>query len=718
MTTKIRLRFFLHILFYRELFAALLISGLVLPTIALAYPQVSIHLVGAAPNAEMHNSTTPQPNSLFLHRGHADFPVAQDVEGGNTEPVYRHVYPGISLAHFVNEHHIEFAFALIQGADPSLIRFMIEGVDPEAVTPDGHMIYQSEGLEVYQHAPVVRRKEANGSTRVLTAQYTMLGGTETSISSPALNQVDADKYNETLFNIIPGDIGTKGPDYDFYMARFEMTNRQWVRFLNDAEQNPNNARGENLFFDKQGNVWFHPDKRAGRDEIFRIDADVILYTPDRVRGDRYRLFSDEQGNTPYANHPVTGVSWFGALKYCNWLTIHTGRGLGQRAYSEGTNQQDWAPITATNWHNGEFSFRERRDWINVQGFRLPMFEFTDISSQYPTNTFNEFYKAASWNGQTNTLYGFGRNTFTTNDAIVLDSVLRHDIELKPVGFFDGMNRLSIGRTLRNENGFGIHDLTGSVGEWLNDFPHHGLPDMRLVAGGSFKEPIRPIHEASKMAPSASSSAGGFRPITTYMPESITFINVIFCFHTTNDIPHALREKYMIPAPGEPLDPIAESPGFIPDPEVVWPEVGIEAPPDVDPIPDDLIEASDLPDMFGVSISGIDPVDITPPDVTPPPVSAVRLTVLSEGPDGVMNTRIEASSDLNGNAVGTTTFQRFYTIGGMTTLVAPLTSNGNVFSHWRIGGVSQGSSPTITLTMLTDTTIIAVYISPSPSPSGL
>ena len=709
--------------------AVLLSLGLATAVMADSYQDVKIHLLGASPGAEALTESAPQPSSLFLHGG-AGVQAAPAMQTVSASTSFHNIYPGISLAHFIDDHHVEFAFALRQGADPALIRFMLEGVALETLAPNGHVIYTHNALEVYQHTPVIRRMATDGSSQVLAAHYTTVGETETRIATHTLPEDEARRYNDTRFNIIPADVGIRaeGPNYDFYMSRFEVTNAQWVRFLNDAQQNPNNARGEHLYFDDRGNVWFHPDMQTGRDEIYRMDPEAIRYTPERLRGDRYRLVANAAGATPYADHPVTGVSWFGALKYCNWLTLLSGRGLEQRAYHEGTNQLAWAPVTATNWHHGEFSIREREAWLDLQGFRLPMFELTQNTSRYPTNMFNEFYKAAAWNGQTNTMYGFGRNTFATNDAVVLDTVLRQNIGIQPVGFFDGINRLPLGRTQRNDNGFGIHDLTGNVSEWLNDFARPGITDMRLVAGGSFEDPLRPVRDASAMSPTTSSPAGGFRPITTYMPESLTLINVLFCFHTTNEVPHELRERLMIPAPGEPLDPIAAAPGLIPDPEIEPPPTDvIEIPPEVDPDTDDIIDESELPVAPGVLLPETDPPFIIPPPVfpgappsvtppLPPPLPPVlfALRLESQNPDSGVSIAL-STPDYYGYTDGTTSFTRFYESGSQVRLTAPTAVGTGVFQYWLRNGVPFSPSPSMVVDILADITFTAVYLSPQPPP---
>ncbi len=722
---------------HRHLMAGAMILA-ILPEIGLAkeVPPVDIQLLGANPVADRLAPEDPQPTSLFLGGTHAAFTSAHGTETLSPAATFQHVYPGISLAYFADDHHLEFAFVLMQGADPTLIRFLVEGATLETYTPDGHIVYLADGFEIYQHAPVIRQQQAEtGSMQALAANYQLPGASETRIASPTLHQELTRRLNHSHFNVVPTDVGTEGPDYDFYMARYEVTNHQWVRFLNDAQQNPNNARGDNLYFDAKGNVWFHPDMQPGRDEIFLIDTETIHYNPDRIRGDRYSLASDAEGRVVSEDHPATGISWFGALKYCNWLTLESGRGLDQRAYREGTNQFEWAPVTATNWGNGAFTIAERREWIDLQGFRLPMFKLQEDRTRYPTNAFNEFYKAAAWNGQTNTLYGYGRNTFATNDAVVLDTVLRQGVGIMPVGYFDGINRLPAGPTRPNENGFGIHDLTGNVSEWLNDFPRRGMNDARLLAGGSFEDPLRPVSEARMVAPHTSGPTGGFRPVTTYMPESITYLNVLFCFHTTNQIPDELREKFGLPSADDPPDPLRDPPGLIPDPTVAPgpPEEAI-IPPDVEPPdPDDPFEETALPQPPGILLQETETVLAPPsppgpptpgtpgvpgfpgdPDDPGPPPPLLALQLQSQNPASGVPIGVTLP-DFYGYTDGSTTFTRFYAPGARVTLSAPPTVGNNTFQHWLRNGVRFSLSTTITVDMLSDLTFTAVYLVPQPPP---
>ncbi|NQU41499.1 MAG: SUMF1/EgtB/PvdO family nonheme iron enzyme, partial [Lentisphaerae bacterium] len=174
---------------------------------------------------------------------------------------------------------------------------------------------------------------------------------------------------------VPPKAQSGGPDYGFYMARFETTNDEFVRFLNDAQSHTNDARGTNLYFDAKGNVWFNPEMRPDAHEIFSVASSRLEYHPEFPLAARYAVTPRlSTARDSYTNHPIMGVSWFGAVKYCNWLTIDTGRGENQRCFREGTNALDWAPVTCseTNWARGILTDEAREELLTYGGYRLPM----------------------------------------------------------------------------------------------------------------------------------------------------------------------------------------------------------------------------------------------------------------------------------------------------------------------------------------------------------
>ena len=694
---------------------------------------VDLDIVGASAVTRPLGPNDRVPPSHFLGEARTVFDHAVGVSGFQQLGAFREVYPGIDMACYGDEHHFEFSFILRVGADPSLIRLRLNDVKTEGISSQGHIVYTGDDFEAYEHTPVVFHHAKDG-TQGFPGRLVLGQVGESSVAMASFFDEKRDEFNETRFSIVTAGGGQFGPDYDFFMSKYETTNEQLIRFLNDAEANNGNPRGENMFFDEDGNVWINPEMAPGRDEMFQIDMTKIEYDPLRVAGDRYHHVMDDSGREPFADHPATGISWFGAVKYCNWLTLQSGRGPSELCYTEGTNTLDWAPITATNWVNGFFSATEREEWLKLKGFRLPMFRMRDADEAY-ADAFNEFVKAGSWMGHTNVAYGFGRNTHTNNDANVLGLSLLANTDTLPVGYFNGLNPVLDGRTRHSENYYGIYDLSGNVSEWVNDPARAGTPDARSACGGSYGDQIQPIASDRIVPPHACESLGGFRPVTSFMPEEYTQVNILYCFHRPGGVPEELRERFgdhfetlraeaeaapELGAPGE-----GEAPGE--DDEAA--DEGLparltdDAETDEDgtgPRPPGIIYKDDDGADEGEGAGGTDEPDEggdggpgpSPPTPPLPPVVTFTLGVYSENPDSGVTVAVSAT-DINGNGGGSTGFERNYLPSRQVSVTAPSSVGDRTFKWWLRNGIPFSTANTITLQMLSDVDITAVYEDPPP-----
>jgi formylglycine-generating enzyme required for sulfatase activity len=173
---------------------------------------------------------------------------------------------------------------------------------------------------------------------------------------------------------------------DFYMHRFEVTNAEFAEFLN--------AKGRHEY---NGAEWYDLD-----DEHARIEQRGGTYT---TKGS-------------YGKHPVTEVTWYGAVAYCNWK-------------SEALNLQPVYRISGTS---------VSADW-NADGYRLP--------------TEAEWEFAARSRGGSDKWAGTSSASSLSSYANTSGSEDGYE-NTAPVGSF-------------RPNGLGLKDMSGNVWEWCWDW---------------------------------------------------------------------------------------------------------------------------------------------------------------------------------------------------------------------------------------------------------
>ena len=293
-----------------------------------------------------------------------------------------------------------------------------------------------------------------------------------------------------------------GPSHDYWMSKYEITNTQFAAFLNDAYDDAGvtvpGVRSDYMYFDlDEGSVYVNSEQQAGEGGSGGASPlDTLMY--DATVG-RIQLVGGEYAiESGFANHPAVGVSWYGALKYCNWLSVHEGLPAAVRVYAEASSQEleGWHPVTVStaDWLAGNF---DRQSVIErTVGYRLPMDE-----GELGASPYNEWYKTAAWNAAdgesgTDRVYGFGRDTLNSTDAnYACSGDPFEDAEncevggTSSVGFFNGVNLLADGETetLPTENGFGVVDLCGNVAEWVQGFYATADPSARALRGGSWED---------------------------------------------------------------------------------------------------------------------------------------------------------------------------------------------------------------------------------------
>lgn len=102
------------------------------------------------------------------------------------------------------------------------------------------------------------------------------------------------RYNDEFF--ITNGVGAV--NYEYRIGKYEVTNAQYVEFLNNVDRSGANTLYLHTGFMNRG----------------------IESNPSAVEGAKYSIKSGR------ANHPVSGVTWFAAIRFANWL--HNGQGSG------------------------------------------------------------------------------------------------------------------------------------------------------------------------------------------------------------------------------------------------------------------------------------------------------------------------------------------------------------------------------------------------------
>lgn len=384
-------------------------------------------------------------------------------------------------------------------------------IDDVALTPSqaGLVVPQSTGNQI-------------GPTGVTTYAITIdpyqAGETETP-PAPELVLVSGD------------DFQTGGPAHDFWIARTEVSNEQFAEFLNDALANAQsvarNERSAHMYFDVDSGRVYVNDQSSGTVGAGAPSATLVTLLYDATVGKISHAGNHYTVTDGFAAHPVVGVTWFGAVKYCNWRSLDEGLPPSLRAYSEAPYPalDQWRPVSAATgtWQPGTFDAAARSLWIHdTLGYRLPMDE--EMSG---VSAFNEWHKAAAYRGldaagfpQFDAAYATGRDAIEYGDANTLHNGDGFDPGTSPVGFFDGTNRLAAvpsvclavqpagEPTHATNNGYGLHDLSGNVAEWMTDFGTDAL--QRGVRGGSWR--------SSALSPLLTNAARDSRPAAVPMDD--------------------------------------------------------------------------------------------------------------------------------------------------------------------------------------------------------
>ncbi len=206
---------------------------------------------------------------------------------------------------------------------------------------------------------------------------------------------------------------------DFYIGKYEVTNREYIEFLNDVGNHEETVEFE--FLNDTGNYkesqevpWID----LGDDARKRLQGIEFITVPDDYHAPNTENFKLRNG---YENRPVVYISWYGAVAYCNWLS----------------EQEGFTPV-----YGAEPDKEDPAKWITRDGYRLP----TEAEWEYAcrAETITKFY----W-----------------GDKMVGDYCWYGGSNLP--GGNSGEEHHEVGQ--KKPNNYGLYDINGNVKEWCNDW---------------------------------------------------------------------------------------------------------------------------------------------------------------------------------------------------------------------------------------------------------
>ncbi len=242
----------------------------------------------------------------------------------------------------------------------------------------------------------------------------------------------------------PDNTGFGAVDYDYRIGTTEVTNAQYVAFLNAVAATDTYG----LYSTSMGSSTVGGITRTGTSGsyVYAVKADA--------------------GSYAYANKPVNFVSWGDAARFSNWL--HNGQPIGLQ---DANTTEDGAYTLNGATTGGTLNVVTRN---------------TDATWFIPSE--NEWYKAAYYDGDTSTYYDYptGTDSVPDNNLPSLDTGNSANFVRIGYGYTTGDSIYPLtdaGAYVLSASPYGTYDQGGNVKEWNEDL----LGSFRGARGGSWND---------------------------------------------------------------------------------------------------------------------------------------------------------------------------------------------------------------------------------------
>jgi sulfatase modifying factor 1 len=225
----------------------------------------------------------------------------------------------------------------------------------------------------------------------------------------------------------------------FYMDTFEVTNEEYCLYLNSAIR-------KGLIRLSWGPSSLSVCKMGGSEPYCDISISAGSSSRITCNGNVFDVIAGKK------DHPMTAVSWYGAVAYANWRSEQVGL------------------MPCYDLDRWECTF-------GVHGYRLPTEAEWEKAAR--GGEYNPYYDYP-WG---DSLDGSMANFFPSEDPYERG----YTPWTTPVGYYDG-NQIPTGVDMAN--GYGLYDMAGNVYEWCND-KYGGNYYKYCVDHGIFYNPTGP-----------------------------------------------------------------------------------------------------------------------------------------------------------------------------------------------------------------------------------